>query len=348
MAMSAPAEKIASATGGTRKIPSKGLWPRQEEVSLHGNRVTYRTAGEGPAVVLIHGVTGDSEQWDQVASLLAERFTVIAPDLLGHGSSAKPRGDYSLGAYAASVRDLLIALGHRRATIVGHSLGGGVAMQFSYEYPVFCERLVLVSSGGLGREVHPLLRAATLPGSEIVLPLLSHRRLTDAGYALRSVLARLGLRAGPDLAEMARGYSTLADAGARRAFLHTLRAVIDPGGQRVSATDRLYLAHLMPTLIVWGRRDPLIPVHHAGVAHRGMPGSRLEVFDDAGHFPQLQEPIRLARVLTEFIESTKPAQIEFSDAYLERMRDLMDAQASTGARLHAVEANSKASDATHD
>jgi pimeloyl-ACP methyl ester carboxylesterase len=346
MARSVSPDRTPSASGGGRTHGEKSLWPYQEEVTLHGNRVTYRTAGEGPAVVLIHGVTGDSQQWDQVASLLAERFTVIAPDLLGHGSSAKPRGDYSLGAYAASVRDLLIALRHRRATIVGHSLGGGVAMQFSYEYPVFCERLVLVSSGGLGREVHPLLRAATLPGSEIVLPLLSHRRLTDAGYALRSVLARLGLRAGPDLAEMVRGYSTLSDAGARRAFLHTLRAVIDPGGQRVSATDRLYLAQLMPTLIVWGRRDPLIPVHHAGVGHRGMPGSRLEVFDDAGHFPQLQEPIRLARVLAEFIESTKPAQIEFSDAYLERMRDLMDAQASTG--LHAVEANSKVSDATLD
>ena len=291
---------------------------------LHGHRVTYRTAGDGPVVVLIHGVTGNSEQWDRVASLLAQSYTVIAPDLLGHGRSAKPRGDYSLGAYAVSIRDLLIALGHRRATIVGHSLGGGVAMQFSYEYPVFCERLALVSSGGLGSEVHALLRAATLPGSEFVLPLISHARLTALASRVGGVLASLGLRTGPDLTEMARGYATLSDSKARQAFLHTLRAVIDPRGQRVAATDRLYLARLMPTLIVWGRRDPLIPVDHADIAHRGMPGSRLEVFDEVGHFPQLADARRLARVLANFIESTEPARIEFSDDYLATMRNLMD------------------------
>jgi len=113
--------------------------------------------GEGPVVLLIHGITGDSRQWNQIIPQLADHYTVLAPDLLGHGQSAKPRGDYSLGAYAVSLRDLLIVLGHRRATVVGHSLGGGIAMQFAYEYPVFCERLVLVDSGGLGREVHPLL-----------------------------------------------------------------------------------------------------------------------------------------------------------------------------------------------
>src|SRR5918999_4183726 len=138
--------------------------PRVERLELHGHEVSYRLAGDGPMVVLIHGVTGCSDQWDPVMRLLAERYTVLAPDLLGHGQSAKPRGDYSLGAYAVSIRDLMIALGiRRRATIVGHSLGGGIAMQFAYQFPPFCERLVLVSSGGLGKEVHPLLRAATLP-----------------------------------------------------------------------------------------------------------------------------------------------------------------------------------------
>jgi pimeloyl-ACP methyl ester carboxylesterase len=156
-----------------RSVPGNELVPRHEEILLHGHRVTYRAAGRGPLVVLIHGITGSSQQWDEVIGLLAKRFSVLAPDLLGHGRSAKPRGDYSLGAYAVSVRDLLIALGHRRASVVGHSLGGGIAMQFSYEYPVFCERLVLVSSGGLGRRVHRLLQAATLPGAEIVLPLIT-------------------------------------------------------------------------------------------------------------------------------------------------------------------------------
>jgi pimeloyl-ACP methyl ester carboxylesterase len=291
---------------------------------LHGHRVTYRTAGKGPVIVLIHGITGNSEQWDRVVRLLAERYTLLAPDLLGHGRSAKPRGDYSLGAYAASIRDMLIALGHRRATVIGHSLGGGVAMQFAYEYPVFCERLALVSSGGLGPEVHPLLRAATLPGAELVLPLIAHSRLTSVGGGIGQLLARFGLEAGPDLAELARGYASLADADSRQAFLHTLRAVIDPRGQRVSATDRLYLSAMMPSLVVWGKRDPLIPIHHADIAHRAMPGSRLEVFD-AGHFPFLEDPIRFAQVVTEFIEETEPAELEFSDEHLDMLRRLMAA-----------------------
>src|SRR4051794_5829861 len=308
-----------------KKSPSvRDLSPRQEEITLHGHRVVYRVAGTGgPVVLLIHGITGNAKQWDDVVPLLAERYTVVAPDLLGHGQSAKPRGDYSLGAYAASVRDLLVALGHRRATVVGHSLGGGVAMQFAYEYPPFAERLVLVSSGGLGREVHLMLRAATLPGSEVVLPVIAHERLLGVGAAVGGVLGRLGLQAGTDLAEMARGYRSLADAGARQAFIHTLRAVLDVGGQRVSATDRLYLAALLPSLIIWGAQDPLIPVEHAAVAHRGLPNSRLEVFEDAGHFPQLHDPVRFALTLIDFIKSSEPTQMEFTDSDFDALRELL-------------------------
>jgi len=258
-----------------------------------------------------------------VIPLLAERYTVVAPDLLGHGQSAKPRGDYSLGAYAASVRDLLVALGHRRATVVGHSLGGGVAMQFAYEYPPFAERMVLVSSGGLGREVHAMLRAATLPGSELVLPVIAHERLHGVAAAVGAALSRVGLRLGNDLAEMARGYGSLADAGARQAFVHTLRAVLDLGGQRVSANDRLYLAELLPSLIIWGDHDPLIPVAHAQVAHRQLPGSRLEIFEGCGHFPQLYDPMRFAYTLIDFIETTEPTQLEFDDASFEQLRGLL-------------------------
>jgi pimeloyl-ACP methyl ester carboxylesterase len=286
---------------------------------LHGHRVTYRVAGSGPVVVLVHGIAGTSEQWDQVAPLLAERFTVVAPDLLGHGRSAKPRGDYSLGAYAVSIRDLMIALGHRRATVVGHSLGGGVAMQFAYEYPMLCERLVLVSSGGLGREVHPLLRAATLPAAEIVLPLIASPRILAGGSAVAGVLERLGLHAGPDLAEMMRGYASLADAGARQAFLHTLRAVIDPGGQRVNGHDRLYLAANLPTLLVWGERDPIIPVAHGHEAHAMMPGSTLELFERAGHFPHLDDPVRFIGVMSDFLATTEPATLD-SETLRSRIR----------------------------
>src|SRR4051794_748330 len=321
--MPEPAPKNPRPTPARRGAAKRraSLEPRVEEIVLHGHRVSYRTAGEGPVVLLIHGITGTSEQWNDIFPMLAERFTVVAPDLLGHGHSAKPHGDYSLGAYAVSIRDLLIALGHHRVTVVGHSLGGGIALQFAYEYPVFSERLVVSSSGGLGREVHLLLRAATLPGSELVLPLIASRRVLDAGILVGGVLKRVGLRAAPDLAEMARGYATLGDAGSRQAFLHTLRAVLEPTGQRVSANDRLYLAEMVPTLILWGRRDPLIPCRHGEAAHKAMPGSQLEIFDESGHFPHIDQPLRFARALIDFIESTDPADFEFSEADLAEFRE---------------------------
>ena len=222
------------------------------EITLHGHRVLFRSAGSGPALVLVHGITSTSATWANVLPYLAEHFTVIAPDLLGHGESAKPRGDYSLGAYASGVRDLLIALGHERATFVGHSLGGGVAMQLAYQFPEHCERLVLVSSGGLGREINALLRAASLPGSELVLPFLVDDRLVGVGRLLGSLLGRIGLRVHTDVGEVLRGHASLSDGEARAAFLHTLRPIVDIRGQRVDATDRLYLAESIPFLIVWG------------------------------------------------------------------------------------------------
>src|SRR3954447_8567026 len=321
--MAEPARKSPRPTRA-RRDPAKrhvSLEPEVGEITLHGHRMSYRTAGEGPVLLLIHGITGTSEQWNDSFPLLAEHYTVVAPDLLGHGQSAKPRGDYSLGAYAVAIRDLMIALGHQRATVVGHSLGGGIALQFSYEYPVFSERLVVSSSGGLGREVHLLLRAATLPGAELVLPLIASRRVLDAGIMVGDVLRRAGLRAAPDLAEMARGYATLGDAEARQAFLHTLRAVLEPTGQRVSATDRLYLAQMVPTLILWGRRDPLIPCEHGEAAHKAMPGSQLEIFEESGHFPHIDQPLRFARALIDFIETTEPADFEFSEADLAEFRE---------------------------
>jgi pimeloyl-ACP methyl ester carboxylesterase len=284
--------------------------PRLEETTLHGHRVRYRIGGDGPVILLIHGITGSSAQWETTMELLESDFTVIAPDLLGHGESAKPRGDYSLGAYASGLRDLLAWLEVPAATVVGHSLGGGIAMQFAYQFPERCERLGLVNSGGLGREVNIVLRAAALPGAELVLPLIAANWSRSVGVAVSDALGRLGLRLGSDIAEMGRGYASLIDGEARSAFLHTLRAVIEPGGQRVSAVDRLYLAEELPSLILWGERDPLIPVKHAYTAHEAMPGSRLEIFSDAGHFPQLEEPIRFAGVLADFMAQTEPARID--------------------------------------
>jgi pimeloyl-ACP methyl ester carboxylesterase len=270
-------------------------------------------------LVLVHGITSTSATWEAVMPTLAKRFTVIAPDLLGHGGSAKPRGDYSLGAYASGVRDLLLALGHERATFVGHSLGGGVAMQLAYQFPERCERLVLVSSGGLGREVSILLRAATLPGAEIVLPLLVNHYVLDAGRAVGTLLERIGLRAGTDIAQMAHGHASLADRDARAAFVHTLRTIVDAGGQRVNASDRLYLAEQLPFLIVWGERDSVIPVAHGRAAHQLVPSSRLEVFERAGHFPQLDEPARFLHVLEDFVDGTEAAAVA-PDEWQARLR----------------------------
>jgi pimeloyl-ACP methyl ester carboxylesterase len=274
-------------------------------IEIHGHRVGYLSAGSGPVIVLIHGMAGSSATWRSVMPALAERFTVIAPDLVGHGASEKPRGDYSLGAFASGVRDLLLALGHERATVVGQSFGGGVAMQFAYQFPERCDRLGLVASGGLGEEVNLLLRLLALPGAELVLPLACNNWIHDAGVTVAGWLANIGLHTGPHIGEIWESYGSLADAETRAAFVHTLRSVIDIGGQRVSAADRLYLARAVPTLIIWGDHDHMVPVEQGRATHESIPGSRLEIFEGAGHFPHCERPARFAEVLIDFMNTTE-------------------------------------------
>lgn len=275
------------------------------EITLHGHVVRYRKEGRGPLLVLLHGIAGTAATWDEVIPLLALDHMVIAPDLMGHGESGKPHGDYSLGGYANAIRDLLEALGAKRATLVGHSLGGGIALQFAYQFPERCERLVLVSSGGLGREVHGLLRAAALPGAEVVLPWLCVVGRQSVGRVVHA-LGGLGLRASADLEEAWRSFVSLEAPEARRAFVQTVRGIIDLGGQSVDATNLLYLTAGLPTLIVWGERDPLIPVKHGRAAHERMPGSRLEVMTGAGHFPHRDAPARFAALVLDFLHTTRP------------------------------------------
>jgi len=276
-------------------------------VTLHGHRVGLRTAGHGPVLLLVHGMTSSSAAWTEAGSLLAERFTVVAPDLLGHGVTAKPPGDYSLGAHATLLRDLLLCLGHERVTLVGHSFGGGVAMQFAYQFPERCERLVLVGSGGLGPEVSRLLRALALPGAEYVLPLVCRAAFRETVESAVEWLRAIGIRPTAAAEEILRGYASLTDPQARAAFFRTLRAVVGFDGQRVSETDRLRLAADLPTLIVWGARDPIIPVEHAHHARAAIPGSRLAVFEDVGHFPHREAPERFATTVGDFVASTTPA-----------------------------------------
>jgi len=238
---------------------------------------------------------------------------VIAPDLIGHGDSAAPRGDYSLGAHAASIRDLLAAIGVDRATVVGHSLGGGVAMQFFYQFPQRVERLVLISSGGLGREVSPMLRTAAMPGGSGLLSLTIHPRLLAGLRALGHRMRERGMGSGVYVQAIARALSPLENADARGAFLHTLRSVIDIHGQRVSATDRLYLLESMPTMLVWGERDHTIPLEHGRRAHAAIPHSRFRTLPGAAHFPHLEDPDGLSALLREFMRATEPAVIADQD-----------------------------------
>jgi pimeloyl-ACP methyl ester carboxylesterase len=280
-----------------------------QAITLDGDRVVYRAAGKGPVLLLVHGLAGSALTWRHVMTPLAERFTVIAPDLLGQGRSDKPRAEYSLGAHADTLRCLLGALGHERATFVGQSLGGGVVMQLAYRFPECCERLVLVNSGGLGREVNLILRLLSLPSAEFVFPLICTPRLRDAASWVGKWLGRAGVRSTAAREEMWRSYASLVDAESRHAFFRSLRDVIDRRGQAVSALGRLHHAAQMPTLIIWGAQDPIIPVSHARTAHEAIPGSRLVIFEGVGHYPPCEAPEAFVETLVDFMASTELAQL---------------------------------------
>ena len=276
-------------------------------VVLDGDRVVYREAGQGPVLLLVHGMAGSSSTWRYVIPLLAKRFTVIAPDLLGQGQSDRPRSEYSLGAHANTLRDLLDALGHERATVVGQSLGGGVAIQLAYQFPERCERLVLVSSGGLGPDVSVVLRMLTLPGARRTLALGCAPRVITAAGRVRSAMVRAGVPHTAAGDEIWHSYASLGDPDSRRAFFRSLHDVIDWSGQTVSALRHLGTVTKLPVLIVWGAEDPFIPVSHAQAAHAAIAGSRLAIFEGVAHYPHCEKPELFAETLIDFIDSTEPA-----------------------------------------
>lgn len=272
-------------------------------VEIHGERVAVCDQGEGEALLLIHGMAGSSQTWRAIMPQLAKKYRVIAPDLLGHGQSSKPRTDYSLGAFAVGLRDLLDELGVESATIVGHSLGGGIAMQFLYQHPDYCRRLVLISSGGLGPDVGWILRLLAAPGAELVMPVIAPTPVLRAGNSVRRWLTSLGLRS-PRGAEIWNAYSSFSDRQTRDAFLRTLRSVVDYRGQSVSALNRLTLREDLPTLAIWGEQDTIIPVDHAYSALEARPDCRLEVLPDVGHFAQVEAPTEVADLIDDFISTT--------------------------------------------
>lgn len=296
--------------------------PPLQHVTIHGHEVSYRRSGPSgkETVLLIHGLAGSSKTWDAVIPTLAEQYDVVAPDLLGHGESAKPQGDYSLGAFASGLRDFLAMLEIDSVTIVGHSFGGGVAMQLAYQHPHLVDRLVLVGSGGLGREVSTLLRLLSLPGAEYLMPLAMPKPVIDGATQVGRFLGRRNLRSAK-LGELWRGYASLAGAENRQAFVKTMRGVIEPGGQTVNANDRLYLAARVPVMIVWGDSDGVIPVAHGITAHEVIKTSRLEILEGVGHFPHVEAPDVFAAVLIDFLATTTAGPDDAS------LRDVMIAHA---------------------
>jgi len=278
-----------------------------QRVTIHGHERAYVRMGSGPVLLLLHGLACDHTTWLPVIRQLARHHTVIAPDLLGHGQSGKPRGDYSVGGYANGMRDLLTVLGIDKVTVVGHSLGGGVAMQFAYQFPERTERMILVSPGGLGPEVTPLIRAITLPGSHQVIGIGTLPGIRQAGTALLRALHRSGLPATRDLAEVADIYESFRDPRTRAAIRQVVRAVIDVKGQIVTMVDRAYLTQEMPMLVVWGADDLVIPFKHARSVADLAPGAVVEIFPNAGHFPHKDHPERFVKVVRQFIRTTTPA-----------------------------------------
>jgi pimeloyl-ACP methyl ester carboxylesterase len=280
--------------------------------TIHGYKRAFRIAGSGPALLMIHGIGDNSTTWNTVQAKLAQRFTVIAPDLLGHGQSDKPRADYSVAAYANGMRDLLSVLDIERVTIVGHSLGGGVAMQFAYQFPHLVDRLVLVGAGGVTKDVNVVFRLASLPiGSEALAVL--RLPLVLPAVQLAGRLAGLAIGStdlGRDLPNVLRILDDLPEPTASAAFSRTLRAVVDWRGQIVTMLDRCYLTEAIPVQIIWGSRDVVVPVRHAHMAHAAMPGSRLEIFQRSGHFPFHDDPARFIDVVQRFIDTTEPAEYD--------------------------------------
>jgi pimeloyl-ACP methyl ester carboxylesterase len=273
-------------------------------LDLHGDRVAYMDVGSGDeTLLLLHGMAGSSQTWRAVVPQLSKRYRVIAPDLLGHGESAKPRSDYSLGAFAVSLRDLLDELGVSRVTVVGQSLGGGVAMQFVYQHPDYCQRLVLISSGGLGQDVGWTLRLLSAPGAELILPVIAPPPVVRVGNKVRSWLSAASIQS-PRGAEMWSAYASLADAQTRQAFLRTLRSVVDYRGQAVSALNRMHLTSELPLMIIWGDQDHIIPVEHGHALDELRPGCRLEILPGVGHFPHVEKPNDVVDLLDDFIATT--------------------------------------------
>jgi pimeloyl-ACP methyl ester carboxylesterase len=286
------------------------------EVTVHGNVVGYRAGGSGPAMVLLHGIASNARTWDPVIEELARDHAIVAPDLSGHSRLEQVVGDFSIGGYASLVRDFLMSLGMARVTLVGHSLGGGIALQLLHMAPELVARLVLVDSGGLGTGLGAPLRAASLPGAPLFIRAATSSPTQAAARMAQRMIDRAGVRLSTDMREGMRGFSTLHDPAARQAFVDTARASTGLRGQQVSAVNKLYLMAGVPLLTIWGEHDTLIPIRHAHAAAKLLPHMQLAVIAGAGHFPHVDDPAQFTELIRGFEQRTQASTLTLEELQL--------------------------------
>jgi pimeloyl-ACP methyl ester carboxylesterase len=276
---------------------------RSGTVLVDGNEIAYLESGapDAPAVLLVHGLLSDSGTWlADLEPLAARGLRPIAVDLIGHGRSAKPPGTYLLDDFAQMLDGFMAALDLDSATVCGHSLGGAIAIHFGYHYPKRVHRLVLVSAGGLGREVNPALRMLSLRGAEALTGAVMGRATVQR--VLRSPRLHRLCRVTPErLPNLRRIGGTLFRADSRAAFFRSLRGVIGPRGQLGSFIEMEYLGAQLPTLLVWSDKDVIIPVSHAHATHAHLPGSTLVLFEGGGHEPHRRNAAKFADAVASFV-----------------------------------------------
>lgn len=271
-------------------------------VTVDGIRTHYITAGEGRPVVLVQGLgTSVAASWHHILGPLAQHLRVVALDLPGNGDSDRPDVDYSANFAARFLARFLDAIGLERASFLGASAGGLLSLLVALREPERVERLVLLNSAGLGREVGLPLRLLTLP-------VLGEVLAAPPRWLLRLTLGRI-YAAGRSLSQelVEEFYRVRQLPGSRRAVLRALRGALTFQGLR---EDHILLSRLpqlrKPTLILWGDRDPLLPVSQAYAAARLIPDCRLHVFPECGHDPASEVPQDVICLVREFLCHTGP------------------------------------------
>jgi 4,5:9,10-diseco-3-hydroxy-5,9,17-trioxoandrosta-1(10),2-diene-4-oate hydrolase len=274
--------------------------PEDQYVEVGSIQTRYWTLGdEGPPVLLIHGIGASMESWAANVGPLAEAHRVYALDLVGAGYTDKPEAPYSLSYLAQFVADFMETMDLTRASVVGHSLGGGAALKLALEHAEKVESLVLVASAGLGREGHIFFKLASLPlvGELLIRPTSREgvAQSLETFYTDPSMVTEERV----DLS-----YDLLSQPGYQRAYLSMVRSLATVFGARKSVI-RSIVDHLdeikAPTLVVWGEEDNILPVKHAHVAAEGIPDARLHIFEDCGHMVPEEKPEAFNDLLTAFL-----------------------------------------------